>query len=264
MYEDLLPHSLPTEGERLDQMARAHDPDAQAAISRLGLPVDAACLDIGAGRGTISLWLAETMPKASVTVSDLDLSQVPENDLSNLTLQVLDLRDADLGEARYDLIHCRALLCFLPERIELLSRLLKALKPGGAFVVTEMDFGRIAAGPNRFWASFWTSYLEFADAQNWDFRFGGQLPRAMAKAGFYQIDARHIQPILNHAEDTAGSAEARTWSLTLATLAPRLIEEGFLPRETISDALQIIRNPNAWTAGPGFMVASARRPETAG
>ncbi|MCL6285704.1 class I SAM-dependent methyltransferase [Ruegeria sp. 2012CJ41-6] len=260
MYEDLLPHDLPTEAERLDRMARAHDPDTFAVIDRLNLPADATCLDIGAGRGSVAIRLAETRPQARVTASDLDLSAVRENDLGNLTLARIDLREDDLGEAIYDLIHCRAVLCFLPTRTDALGHILRALKPGGALVVSEMDFGRIAAGPSRFWAMVWTAYLDFAAAQGWDLQFGSALPRQLSQLGFTEIDARHIQPMLNPAGNTAGAAEAETWSLTLATLAPKLIGGGFMPEAMLTDALDIIRNPGAWVPGPGFMVASARRP----
>ncbi|MEM6460732.1 MAG: class I SAM-dependent methyltransferase [Pseudomonadota bacterium] len=260
MYEDLLPHHLPTEGERLDRMAHAHDPDTRAAISGLGLPPDATCLDIGAGRGTVAIWLAETNPGASVVAADLDLSQIVENSLSNLATKRIDVLADPLGEEVYDLIHCRALLGFLPTRNELLDRFYHALKPGGAFVATEMDFGRIAQGPSRFWAAFWTAYLEFTTAQGWDFTYGATLPRQLAQRKFSPIEAKHIQPIVNYSGETAGASEAHTWELTIATLAPRLIGDGHMPEALVRDALDIIRNPNAWTASPGFMVVTARRP----
>ena len=259
MYEDLLPHTLPTEAERLDRMAHAHDPDTFATIERLNLPKNAHCLDIGAGRGSVAIWLAQTLPGSDVIASDLDLSSVKENTLSNLSLKKIDLRCDDLGSEVYDLVHCRAVLCFLPTRTEVLSAILKSLKPGGAFVVTEMDFRRIASGPSRFWAMFWTAYLEFAASQGWDLEFGAALPGILAKSGFTEIDARHIQPILNHSGNTAGAAGTETWSLTLATLAPQLIGGGFMTKGMLTDALSIIRNPEAWTTGPGFMVTSARR-----
>ncbi|WP_425082313.1 class I SAM-dependent methyltransferase [Ruegeria arenilitoris] len=262
MYEDLLPHTLPTEAERLDRMSHAHDPDTFATIERLNLPENAHCLDIGAGRGSVAIWLAETLPHAKVIASDLDVSSVKENTLPNIALEEIDLRADELGSELYDLVHCRAVLCFLPTRTEVLSAILKSLKPGGAFVVTEMDFRRVASGPSRFWATFWTAYLEFTASQGWNLEFGATLPGFLANTGFTEIDARHIQPILNLSGNTAGAAEAQTWSLTLATLAPKLIGGGFMAEGMLTEALSIIRNPEAWTAGPGFMVTSARRPMT--
>lgn len=260
MYEDLLPHSLPTESERLDTMARAHDPDARAAISELGLPANASCLDIGTGRGSIAVWLAETMPNATVVAGDIDVSTFVDNTLPNLRVGQLDARTDDLGNGIYDLVHCRALLGFLPTRYAVLERIKRALKPGGAFVVTEMDFGRIAAGPSRFWAAFWTAYLDFAKAQDWDFELGARLPRLLDRLGFSPVNAKHIAPILNLAGETPGAAEAETWSLTLATLAPQLIGGGFMTETMLRDALAMIREAGSWTAGPGFLLATARVP----
>ncbi len=260
MYENLLPHSLPTEAKRLDAMGRAHDPDARAAIADLNLPANAKCLDIGCGRGTMAIWLAETLPDATVVAGDIDNSTFKKNDLSNLRVVQMDASTDKIGQDEYDLIHCRALLCFLPTRFKVLDRFKSAPKPGGALVMTEMDFGRIAAGPSRFWAAFWTAYLEFASAQDWDLAFGARLPRLLDRLGFSPINARHIAPILNPNNETPGSAEARTWSLTLATLAPQLIEGGFMTETMLRDALKMIREPGSWTARPGFMLVAARRP----
>jgi len=260
MYENLLPHHLPTESERLDMMACAHDPDTRAAILELCLPVNATCLDIGTGRGSMAVWLAETMPEATVVAADLDTSSFRDNNLRNLKIVELDARTSDLGKKVYDLVHCRALLGFLPTRYTVLNRIKHALKPGGAFVVTEMDFGRIAAGPSRFWASFWTAYLEFAKAQDWDFELGAQLPRLLDRLGFSPINAKYIAPMLNVAHETPGAAEAQTWSLTLATLAPQLIGGGFMTESMLRDALEMIREAGSWTAGPGFTLATAHNP----
>lgn len=260
MYEDLLPHTLPTESERLDTMAHAHDPDTRAAILELGLPANATCLDIGTGRGTIAVWLAETMPDASVVAGDLDTSTFKANDLRNVKVVELDAQAGDFGNEVYDLVHCRALLGFLPTRYAVLDRIKRALKPRGTLVVTEMDFGRIAAGPSQFWAAFWTAYVEFAKAQDWDFELGARLPRLLDRLGFSPVNAKHIAPILNAAGETPGAAEARTWSLTLATLAPQLIGGGFMTERMLRDALGMIREAGSWIAGPGFMLATAHKP----
>ena len=260
MYEDLLPHLLPSESERLETMARAHDPDARAAIQDLNLPADARCLDLGAGRGTMAIWLAETLPGAKVVAGDLDTRGFRDHSLPNLEVRTLDARRDELGQGVYDLIHCRALLGFLPDRFELLGRLKTALKPGAALVLTEMDFGRIAAGPSGFWASFWTAYLEFTRAQNWDLELGGRLPHLLHRQGYEPIQAKHIAPILNLAGDTPGAAEAKTWSITLATLAPKLIDGGFMTETQLREALTLIRQKDSWIAGPGFMQITAFKP----
>lgn len=260
MYEDLLGHDLPTEGERLDLMGRAHDPEARAAIMDLNLPANATCLDLGTGRGTLATWLAETMPQATVTALDLDISTFKENRLTNLTVKEHDIRSGDIGIETYDLIHCRALLGFLPSRFDVLERIKAALKPGGALVVAEMDFGRIAAGPSRFWAAFWTAYLEFAKAQDWDFEFGSRLPHLLDRLGYSPINARHVAPMLNCRGETPGAAEAQVWSLTLATLAPKIVGGGFITDAMLRDAIAMIRSPEGWTGGPGFLIATAFRP----
>ncbi|MCH9815442.1 MAG: methyltransferase domain-containing protein, partial [Actinomycetia bacterium] len=224
------------------------------------LPPGSDCLDVGSGRGTIAVWLAHSLPSGQVTAVDLDHEAFLDDRPPNLTLETGDIRQLPLPSAAFDLIHGRAILGFIPTRVDLLTEFFSAIKPGGAILLTEMDFGKIAAGPDKVWAAFWTSYLAFADAQDWDLRLGGKLPHMLAQAGFVDVDCRHIAPTLNIASQTASGAEARTWSLTLATLAPKLIGGGFMAESQLSAAIDVIRNPNAYTPGPGFGVVTARKP----
>ncbi len=260
MYEDLLGHDRPTEAERLTMMARAHDPDSRESIERLHLPPDATCLDLGAGYGTMAIWMAERFPDGEVFAYDLDDAGFAAHDLPNLRCEAVDVSTADLGEARFDLVHSRATMGFLANRNEVLRRIMTALKPGGSIALCDMDFGPVASGPDPTWARFWSAHLDFARSRDWDFEFGGRAPRLLAELGFEAIVARHIAPILNVASDTPGGAEARTWLLTIERLAPAYMKGGFMTDESVREALALINRPGAWIHGPGFMVVTARRP----
>jgi 2-polyprenyl-3-methyl-5-hydroxy-6-metoxy-1,4-benzoquinol methylase len=115
--------------EVLDETTRRH-------LRQSGDLKGARCLDIGAGSGTISAWLAEAVgPDGNVTATDLDPRHL--HHLKD-TVSVLrhDIR-TDPIPAFYDLIHARLVLLHLPERVAIVKRLAKALRPHGRLVITE-------------------------------------------------------------------------------------------------------------------------------
>jgi trans-aconitate methyltransferase len=55
-----------------------------------------------------------------------------------------------LPDAAFDLIHARLVLIHVPEREEVLARLVAALKPGGWMVEEEFDSQSLPCDPLRF------------------------------------------------------------------------------------------------------------------
>jgi SAM-dependent methyltransferase len=117
-------------------LAEILDADSISVLSQLDIPPGARCLDVGAGAGTITAWLAEkATPAGHVTALDLNTSQIPAR--TNVTALTGDVRTTDLPEASFDLVHARAVLVFLPDREQVLRRLATALRPGGVIVISD-------------------------------------------------------------------------------------------------------------------------------
>jgi SAM-dependent methyltransferase len=132
---------MATEDGRLEMLELWHDPGTTRRLDQLGVENGWHCLELGAGRGSITRWLADRVgPAGSVVAADIDprfLTEVPEN----VEVRKLDIREQDLETERYDLVHCRALLMHLPDPAAVLARMVGALRPGGLLLAEEGDLG---------------------------------------------------------------------------------------------------------------------------
>lgn len=75
-----------------------------------------ACLEVGAGNGSVAEWLSERVgPAGRVTATDLDTRFLEALSRPNLEVSQHDIVADPLPETTFDLIHCRLLLMHLPQ-----------------------------------------------------------------------------------------------------------------------------------------------------
>jgi ubiquinone/menaquinone biosynthesis C-methylase UbiE len=97
-----------------------------------------ACWELGAGGGSIARWLAEQVgPTGSVLATDINPRFIPASELAQLEVARRDVTTDAIPAARYDLIHARLVLSHLPQRRDVLARLVQALRPGGWLVIED-------------------------------------------------------------------------------------------------------------------------------
>ena len=90
-----------------------------------------ACLEAGAGGGSITEWLCKRVgDQGRVLATDIDTRFVGELSYPNLDVQRHDITTDDVPESEFDLVHARLLLEHLPGHALALSKLVAALKPG--------------------------------------------------------------------------------------------------------------------------------------
>lgn len=106
------------------------------------------CLDVGGGGGSIARWLsARVGPAGRVVVTDVDIRFLERVKRPNIEVRLHDITSDPLPERAFDLIHTRMVLMHLPPRDRVLSRLLRALKPGGWLVCEEFDRTSVPPDP---------------------------------------------------------------------------------------------------------------------
>lgn len=180
--------------EQRHVLARILDEHSIGVLSGVGVAPGWRCLDVGAGAGTITAWLADRVgPDGQVVALDLDPCLIPPRD--NVTVIQDDVRTVDLPDAHYDLIHVRLVLIFLPEREEVLKRLSAALKPGGTLVVSDWwarpPAGKILRVPSpaagEAFEAFQRAVPAIMEANGADLDWAPRVPLAMAAVGLTGI-----------------------------------------------------------------------------
>lgn len=135
-----------SERERLGLLSLFLDPITIRRAGSLGIRAGWHCLEVGAGGGSVARWMAEQVgPAGRVVATDLDPRFLRDLKLPNVEVRRHDILGDDLEAARYDLVHCRALLSHLPSPEAALARMVAALKPGGWLLAEEADYRSFGA-----------------------------------------------------------------------------------------------------------------------
>ncbi len=122
----------------MDYLERMLDSATTACLDEVGVEPGWRCLDLGAGGGSITRWLAErTGPTGRVVSVDLDTDYLA--DRPGVDVHRHDINDGLPVDGPFHLIHARLLLMHLPHRVDILHTLVDALAPGGWLVVGEVS-----------------------------------------------------------------------------------------------------------------------------
>jgi SAM-dependent methyltransferase len=141
MAEYVWHHDLKGEADRLRLMSDLLDPSSEFHLSQIGVGTGSRCLEIGAGNGSLSQWLAQRVgPSGHVIASDIRTDLMHGIAGNNLEVRKFDVVHDEPSDAPYDLIAIRALLHHLPERRAVVSKVAGWLRPGGYLLIQEPDF----------------------------------------------------------------------------------------------------------------------------
>jgi SAM-dependent methyltransferase len=125
---------------RFNALSTIFDSGTRRHLLNRGLAPGWHCLEVGGGGGSVARWLSERVGAGGrVVVTDIDTRFVEELKRPNLEVLCHDITRDPLAEQAFDLIHTRMVLIHLPERDDVLRRLVTALKPGGWLLCEEFD-----------------------------------------------------------------------------------------------------------------------------
>lgn len=179
---------------RLDQQAALYAPPTQAKMLELGLVAGMRCLEIGPGTGPMVRW----MVTKGATVTTLDISdryfQLFQHE--RVDARTGDVRSAEIG-AGYDFIVVQWVLHHLPERSEVVSRLVSLLKPGGWLVLSEPEIhgAWTRSGPTDTVASF-VDAVSRLTSLGVDYGWGSQIPSVLRDCGLVSVDGGMWTPLV--------------------------------------------------------------------
>ncbi|MGE3318774.1 MAG: class I SAM-dependent methyltransferase [Candidatus Berkiella sp.] len=193
--------------EGLDILDVMFNPNTQQQLLAAGLKPGMRVLDIGCGRGAMSVWLAEQVgPQGSVLAIDNNENQINATiELTQrvcppwLTFKVLSAYDIAQLKETFDLIYCRFILHHLKNPTQIIQKVYDKLPKEGLFVAEE---GIVSAAYSYPPISGWGSErlgerlpLE-KEGEARDGNFGMKLYTQMKSVGFDIQFAMLHQPLL--------------------------------------------------------------------
>ena len=241
---------------RLAMLSEARDPVTFALLDRVGVTEGMHVLEVGAGTGSVSAWLAERVGLGGRVMStDIDLrfhAEMPPN----VIVRQHDVTSERLPAEHFDVVHARAVIQHLPEREDVLGRLLEALKPGGAMVVEDgamLEFAEQSlpepyGSVHRLIAA--ASHEEWRDP-NAGVRVLGWLRDLGMQALEATGDVWTMRP---------GEAAGEWWFLALERAVPRLVEFGVVSEADAEALMAQVRDPGFAMLSPTSIATVGRKP----
>ena len=147
----VLDNAAPQTPARFSALAELYDATTIRHLQRIGVHHGWQCWEIGAGPGSIAQWLCgQVGPSGSVLATDIDTRFLDQRGHPNLTVRRHDIVLDPLPDNTFDVVHARLVLVHLPEREQVLDRMITALKPGGWLLTEEFDSVSQLPAPDRY------------------------------------------------------------------------------------------------------------------
>ncbi len=227
-----------------------HDPYTLRHLAAVGIAEGAACLDVGAGGGSVASWMVERVgERGRVVAVDIDEGPLREGLRGTAAeVRILDVTGDGLPEAAFDLVHSRLMLCNLRDPGAVLQRLVAAARPGGTVVLADLDFTtHRPTFPAPEWNRAWPAFLSGLDHAGWDPAFGARLPAMLDVAGLEQVQAetlrRHVR---------GGSRTCRMTTRALERAA-HVVDD--LTAEDVDELRGPLSDPDRAFVAPEFTIA---------
>ncbi|GAB2499763.1 AMP-binding protein [Nocardiopsis aegyptia] len=243
-------------------LAAAYDAMTTERLSQTGVGPGWRCLEVGAGGGSVATWLARRVgPTGHVTATDIKPERIPA--VAGLEVLSHDIVRDPLPEAAFDLIHSRLVLLHLPERIAVLDRLVRALKPGGVLQLDEFDitYGPGLLMPDREAGKLYETFLEakirVMDRAGADPAWGREAAAAMGRAGLTDVDPRPRLELWD-----ADSPGVHLIAHHTRHLRDQFVREGMTDQQ-LADVRALLADPAFRASSCVIYSVQGRRPEEA-
>jgi SAM-dependent methyltransferase len=256
----LLTNAEPETGDRFAGLETVFDPVTRGHLIRLGLSPGARCLEVGAGSGSIARWMADQVgPDGRVLAVDLDPRWCRRDGRAHLEVRALDLVEQPIPSGPWDLIHERLVLQHLPERLDVLARLVHSLAPGGVLLVEDLDTGEVRtidrAGPDHeLIVRVGQAFNQLLDTRGARSDFAANALRTLQDLGLERTGASGHVTI-----DRGGTGWATVMAANARQVRTGLIGQGIAPAD-IDRFLEVLADPST-IVGSGVLISSwGRRP----
>ena len=251
------------EDQRLSLLEQIYDPGSRRR--RQIVQPGWRCLEIGAGRGSLAVWLAEQVgASGGVVATDIDVTSLRRLHVPNLEVvehNILDSPLEPLDPGSFDLVCVRFVLAHLSGRQEAaLKRIVRCLRPGGWLIDDDGDWGLTApVDPGHpMHAPFHAAWREgdWWASRGYDPAFGRKLPALFERCGLEHIGHQATSEVVR------GGSQWTRWYAESLDVIHRL--GGGATTESQQQDHELIiatfRDPTVWFLRELLHATWARRP----
>jgi 2-polyprenyl-3-methyl-5-hydroxy-6-metoxy-1,4-benzoquinol methylase len=246
---------------RLQAIEASYDPGTMRHLDACGIGPGWRCMEVGGGGGTIVEWLSRRVgPTGHVLATDLDTRFLEALDLPNLEVRQHNIVTDPIPQNAFDLVHSRMVVSHLPEREQVLRRMVAALKPGGWLVCEETDnISTTLVSPSD--AASIALFLKLRDAitramaaKGHVYTYGRQLYGRLVALGLVAVGAEG-RVLLQHA-----GAGAELERLTIEQLSDEIIASEWATATEVEACLTLVDSPAFVAMAHTLVAAWGRRP----
>jgi SAM-dependent methyltransferase len=218
------------------------------------------CLEIGYGGGSFASWLvSEVGPDGTVLATDIvpmDIDKSPQ-----LTVIQHDVVTEPIP-GTFDFIHARLVLGHLAEQRKVLTKLIQALRPGGAMLMEEWwspargDLVAHAPSPEAadLYNTFSVKYGQAMRVDGTDRNWARSIHGAMMDDGLVDV---HTE--MRGASGAGGGVGARMQQASMAQLRTKLKDAG-ITDELFESVYKLLEDPQLVLLGGMMTSTSGRKP----
>ena len=258
--EYVLDNAAPETPARFSALSELYDESTIRHLSKIGVDQGWRCWEIGAGNGSIARWLNDQVgPIGSVLATDIDTRFLDQSIHRNLRVRRHNIVSEPVPAERFDLIHARLVLVHLPERAQVLQRMIAALKPGGWLLTEEFDSLSHASTPQTY---PWETTLKSAVAlrkimieRGVDPAFGRSLAKNLHAGGLQNISAEARMLMW-----FGGSQGTRLMRSNLEQLREAILESGAVTAAEFAEDIARLDQPDFMMPSPLMWSVAGRQP----
>jgi len=255
---------------RMAALATRHNDATFRYIEKCGITSGWNCLEIGAGDGSVARWMAGKVgPAGRVLATDIDLRFVLEDrsaNPANMDVRVHDIVKDSLPDGAFDLIHARLVLVWLPERLTVLDKLVKALKPGGWLLIEDYDTQLVAselatpdpADAAKF-AKMKHALFELLTRSGLGHTYARELHHRLRERGLKQVESDGAV-----ATFAGGSPGADLQRANFRQVHEAAIEAGLVSEGEFQEVMSLLNDPHFIAFTSTMFSAKGRKPGTRG
>jgi SAM-dependent methyltransferase len=234
------------------------DPVTRRRLDGIGVAEGWRCMEIGAGSGTMTRWLADRVgANGHVVATDIEPRWLRSPAAPNVEVLRHDVTRDPLDESAYDLICARLVLTHLPDVHAIVAKLLRALVPGGWLLVEDYDLTSlpISHPPDATWRKVAAAPAELLRLSGGDPYLGAKLTTVLHAAGAADVDTEAVAL-------PRRMPRVRSWQTQFVQFRDRLVDAGLVSPEEVDKVIADFDDEacDLVVYGPTLVSARGRKP----